>query len=134
MKIKEAQDKIKEFDIARNWQNDWNMKDLLLNLTEETGEIWNLIKWIDDKDKEKEITNKNKEEVSDFIGDSMFIILKLANQTNVDAGKALQATLDEYEKRMPPEIMKKVKHINPHAGGYDNKYKNGNYNNTKKTI
>jgi len=30
--------KIKEFDVARNWQNDWNMKDLLLNLTEETGE------------------------------------------------------------------------------------------------
>jgi len=123
MKIKEAQDKIKEFDIARNWQNDWNMKDLLLNLTEETGEIWNLIKWIDDKDKEKEITNKNKEEVSDFIGDSMFIILKLANQTNVDAGKALQATLNEYEKRMPPEIMKKVKTANKLAGGYDNKLK-----------
>jgi len=123
MKIKEAQDKIKEFDIARNWQNDWNMKDLLLNLTEETGEIWNLIKWIDDKDKEKEITNKNKEEVSDFIGDSMFIILKLANQTNVDAGKALQATLNEYEKRMPPEIMKKVKTANKLTGGYDNKLK-----------
>ncbi len=121
MKIKEAQDKIKEFDVARNWQNDWNMKDLLLNLTEETGEIWNLIKWIDDKDKEKEITNKNKKEVADFIGDSMFIILKLANQTNVDADEALQATLDEYEKRMPPEIMKKVKTANKLAGGYDNK-------------
>jgi NTP pyrophosphatase (non-canonical NTP hydrolase) len=60
MKIKEAQDKIKEFDVARNWQNDWNMKDLLLNLTEETGEIWNLIKWIDDKDKEKKLQIKIK--------------------------------------------------------------------------
>ncbi len=121
MEIKEAQNKIKKFDIERNWEADWNIKDLLLNLIEETGEIWNVIKWLDDKDKEKKIMDKNKGEVADFIGDSMFIILKLANQTKVDASKALQATLNEYEKRMPPEIIKKVKHTNLYAGGYDNK-------------
>ncbi len=118
--IKEAQVKIKEFDIARGWENGWNVKDLLLNITEEGGEMWSLIKWVDDE-KQREIVNGKKEEVSDYIGDTLFLLLKIANQTGVDSEKALQNTLDEYEKRMPPDVMKKVKHANKLAGGVDDK-------------
>lgn len=120
MEIKEAQNKIKSFDIARGWQDNWNMKDLLLNITEEGGEVWSLIKWINE-DKQKEVVKNHKEEVSDYIGDTLFILLKIANQAKVDAGQALQNTLDEYEKRMPPEVMKKIGHANKLAGGADNK-------------
>jgi NTP pyrophosphatase (non-canonical NTP hydrolase) len=121
MEIKEAQNRIKEFDTARGWEDNWNIKDLLLNITEEGGEIWNLIKWINDE-KQKEIVKEHKTEVSDYIGDTLFLLLKIANQTKVDASKALQETLDEYEKRMPPEIMKKVGHANNLAGGHDVKW------------
>ncbi|MBU0894731.1 MAG: hypothetical protein KKF48_00510 [Nanoarchaeota archaeon] len=122
MDIKELQNKLKEFDKARGWENDWNIKDLLLNITEEGGELWDLIKWID-TEKQKEVIKEKKEEASDYIGDSLFILLKMANQMDIDAQKALNETLNEYEKRMPPEIMKKVKHANKHAGGIDNKQK-----------
>ena len=118
--MEEAQKKIKEFDKARGWENDWNLKDLSLNITEEVGEFWSLIKWIDDE-KQKRVVHEHKEEVSDFIGDTLFIILKIANQTGVDARQALKNTLDEYEKRMPPEKMRQVKNANKLAGGWDNK-------------
>ena len=120
MEIKEAQDKIREFDKARGWEDNWNFKDLLLNITEETGEVWNLVKWINDE-KQKKVVEGKKEEVADYIGDAMFLILKLANQSKVDASQSLQNTLNEYEKRMPPEIMKKVGHANKLAGGIDYK-------------
>lgn len=120
MKIEDAQKKIKYFDIARGWDNNWNLKDLSLNITEEVGEFWGLIKWIDD-DKQKEVINHKKAEASDFIGDTLFLLLKLSNQMNIDASQSLQNTLDEYEKRMPPEFMKKVGHANKLAGGHDNK-------------
>lgn len=120
MKIKEAQDKVKKFDEARGWGDCWDLKDLSLNITEEIGELWNLIKWVDDE-KQKEIVKKKKPEVENFIGDTLFLILKIANQTGVDAKKALQDCLEEYEKRMPPEKMKEVKHANKLAGGIDNK-------------
>jgi len=120
MEIKKAQDKIREFDNARGWGDSWNLKDLSLNITEEVGEFWNLIKWVDDK-KQREIINLKKEEVSDFIGDSLFLLLKIANQTGVNADVSLNNTLDEYEKRMPPEVMKKVGHANKLVGGVDNK-------------
>ncbi len=120
MEIKEAQDKIKEFDIARAWEDNWNIKDLLLNITEEGGELWDLIKWVDDE-KQKQILNERKEDTSDYIGDTLFLLLKIANQIKVDASQSLQNTLDEYEKRMPPEVMKKVGHANTKSGGIDNK-------------
>jgi len=120
MEIREAQDKVQKFNAARGWENDWNLKDLMLNMSEEIGEFWNLIKWIDDE-KQKEVVEKNKAAVSDFIGDVIYIILKIANQTKVDSEKSIKDVLEEYEKRMPPEIMKKVKHANKFAGGWDNK-------------
>jgi NTP pyrophosphatase (non-canonical NTP hydrolase) len=120
MEIKEAQNIIREFDKARDWENHWNLKDLMLNITEETGELWNLIKWIDEE-KQRKIIAENKESVSDFIGDTMFLLLKIANQTEIDAQEGLENTLKEYEKRMPPEVMKKVGHANKLAGGVDNK-------------
>ncbi len=120
MEIKKAQDKIYEFDKERNWENTWNLKDLALNITEEVGEFWNLIKWID-TEKQKKVIEQNKDEASDFIGDTLFLILKLANKMKIDATQALINTLEEYERRMPPKIMKEKKHANKFAGGYDNK-------------
>ena len=118
--VKEFQNKIREFDKARGWDSDWNIKDLLLNITEEGGELWHLIKWIDEE-KQKEVVKSHKEEVSDYIGDTLFLLLKIANQTNIDAEQSIKSTLQEYEKRMPPELMKKVGHANRLAGGVDNK-------------
>lgn len=123
MKISEAQDKIEEFDKARGWGGDWHIKDLALNINEEVGELWNLIKWVDEQ-KQREIIKNKKPEVSDFIGDTLFLILKIANKTGVDAEKALQETLEEYEKRMPSDKMREVKHANKLAGGIDDKIKN----------
>ena len=114
------QEKIKEFDTARGWENGWNIKDLLLNITEEGGELWDLIKWIDDE-KQREVLSNKKLEVEDYVGDTLFLVLKIANQTGVDAEKALNETLEEYEKRMSPEKMKEVGHANKNAGGWDDK-------------
>ena len=120
MEIEKAQNMLREFDKARGWENGWNLKDLLLNITEEGGEMWSLIKWIDDE-KQKKVVKEKKAEVSDYIGDTLYLILKIANQTGIDASVALMETLKEYELRMPPEVMKRVGHGNKLAGGHDNK-------------
>ena len=120
MEIKEAQDKVKRFDVARGWGEHWNIKDLLLNITEEGGELWDLVKWVDDE-KGKEIIMVNKDEASDYVGDTLFLVLKLANQMGVDAGKALNQTLSDYEKRFPADVMKRVGNANRLAGGVDDK-------------
>ena len=138
MRIKEAQNRVREFDVARGWDEHWNIKDLLLNITEEGGELWDLVKWIDEE-KQKKVVAENKAETSDYIGDVLFLVwphvayplswelkfhfhrAKLANQMGVNAGEALNQTLSDYEKRMPADVMKKVGHANKLAGGVDDK-------------
>jgi len=97
MELKELQNKIKRFDKERGWNKDWNLKDLSLNLTEEIGELWNLVKWVD-VEKQKEIVKKKKEEVSDFVGDALFLILKIANQTDIDAEKQKEIVKKKKEE------------------------------------
>lgn len=118
--VRDAQEKIRTFDEARDWDGNWNIKDLLLNITEEGGELWDLVKWIDEE-KQKEVIEENKEEAADYIGDTIFLVLKLANQMGVDAERALDQTLGDYEKRMPAEVTRKVGHANKAAGGVDDK-------------
>jgi len=118
--MREFQNKIREFDKARKWDRDWNLKDLCLNMNEEIGEFWNLIKWVDES-KQKEIIRENKSEADNFIGDALFIIFKIANQIGTDAETELNKVLEEYDKRMPVNKMKEVGNANKLAGGYDNK-------------
>jgi NTP pyrophosphatase (non-canonical NTP hydrolase) len=120
MELNELQNMIKEFDKAREWDSHWNIKDLCLNMNEEIGEMWHLIKWVNDE-KQKEVVKSNKKEAGNFIGDMIFLILKVANQLGVDAQAELRSVLEEYDKRMPAEKMKEVGHANKLAGGVDNK-------------
>lgn len=113
----------KEFNEARGWQKDTKfLKDFLLNLCEEAGEAWSVIKWIDGE-KQKEIISKHKDEFEDFVGDSLFILFKIAWLLDIDPVKAYNNTMEEYEERFPVEKIKELKHGNPLAGGMDNKTK-----------
>ena len=111
------QELVKKFVDSRSWENPGAIKDLLLNIVEETGEAWNIIKWVDEE-KGKELMEKNKEQFQDFIGDQLYLILRIANTAGVNAKKALQETIKEYEERFPVG----TKNANVLAGGTDLKY------------
>jgi NTP pyrophosphatase (non-canonical NTP hydrolase) len=115
--MKEAQEIVKKFNDARGWSTPEHVKDLLLNMTEEIGEFWNLIKWVD-AETQKKMIKENKGEVENFIGDMMFLVLKVAYLCDVDSKKAFDEVMAEYEKRFPAE-QTKGRHANVKAGGID---------------
>jgi uncharacterized protein YabN with tetrapyrrole methylase and pyrophosphatase domain len=121
--MKKFQERVQEFNDKRNWSNEnemKRMKDFLMNMCEEAGEAWSIIKWVDDTNI-KELVEKHKDEYEDFIGDQLFLILKIANIAGVDSEKALERTLNDYEKRFPVKEAIEKKHGNVLAGGIDNK-------------
>ena len=115
--MKNIQDQIQKFDDARDWSNPSQIKDLLLNMNEEIGEFWNLIKWVDAPEQQR-LIKENKEEVANFIGDMVFLILKIAHLCGVDSEQAIKEVLTEYEKRFTVE-QTKGRHANKKAGGID---------------
>lgn len=120
--MRKLQKKVEEFNKKRKWDNISQIKDILLNINEEVGEAWNIIKWVNDKKTIKRLITKHSKEFEDFIGDMAFLVLKIANITKIDAQKATEKLLKEWEKRFP---VKEVKgwHVNISAGGVDKKYK-----------
>ena len=120
MEIKEMQEHIKKFNVERDWVDTKRIKDFLLNMNEEIGEFWNIIKWVDHEEA-LELIRKHKEDTEDFIGDMMYLVLKLAFLCEVDAEKSIKDVMQEYEKRFPADKIK-GNHANLRAGGLDLKY------------
>ncbi len=117
IKMKETQEKIKQFNDARDWSGHSQIKDLLLNMSEEIGEMWHVIKWVDVETQQRMI-KENKKEVENFIGDMLYLILKISYICEVDPKKSINDVCAEYEKRFPLE-QSKGNHGNVKAGGID---------------
>lgn len=115
--MKAAQERIKQFNDIRDWSHFHSIKDLLLNMNEEIGEFWNIIKWVD-PETQKKLVAENKKEVENFIGDMLYLILKVSYLCDIDAHKAIDDVMEEYEKRFPHEKTK-GNHANKLAGGID---------------
>lgn len=118
--LPQAQQAIRQFDEARGWGTRWDIKDLCLNMNEEIGELWHLIKWVDEES-QRRLVREHMDEVSNWVADMLFLVLKAANQLGVESAPALEAVLAEYDRRMPPSVMLAVKHANKLAGGHDKK-------------
>lgn len=71
MLINQAQEIIRKSDDIHGWSDRFDAKDLCLNINEEIGELWNLIKWIPENE-QRDIIKNNYEKAYDFIGDILF--------------------------------------------------------------
>lgn len=118
--MKKSQEIVRKFNDEREWSKSWCMKDLLLNVVEETGEIWNIVKWLREE-KIQAILENHHDEFEDYVGDMLYLVYKIAYLSGVDSEKAFKRTMKEYEERFPIEKTK-GKHTNIYAGGFDGKH------------
>lgn len=118
------QKKVAKFVDERKWAETYQVYGIMLNMIEEIGEAWNVVKHLEKDDQLlKKVIKENNEELEDFIGDLTFLTFKLAHLLGVDAEKALQDRFKEFGSRFPAEFMKKHPFAgNRRAGGIDLKY------------
>ncbi len=123
--IKEIQAEIATFADARKWAETYQVYGIMLNMIEEIGEAWNVVKHLEKDEKLlRKVMTESKPEMEDFIGDIGFLLFKLAHVLGVDVEDALSARLREFEERFPEDFMRANTFAgNRRAGGIDNKYK-----------
>lgn len=119
------QTKVAQFVNERKWAQTYHVYWIMLNILEEVGEAWNIVKHLEKDEKLlKKVIRENNEELEDFIGDIQFLVFKLAHMLEVDAEKALMGRLKEFQHRFPAAFMRKHSFAgNRRAGGVDRKYK-----------
>ena len=97
--ILEAQTEVKEFVKERNWQTP--ASDILIHMTEELGEIArNILKM---KNYGGQHTSDGGDNMKEELADLFYLLLKLANETNIDLTKAFEEKMEKNAKRFPPD-------------------------------
>ena len=132
--IKEIQGEIAKFSDDRKWAETYQVYGILLNMIEEIGEAWNVVKHLEKDEKLlKKVIVDSKVEMEDFVGDISFLIFKLAHVLGVDVEKALTDRIKEFEGRFPADFMKAHTFAgNRRVGGIDKKYPKNSTKSSKK--
>jgi len=103
--IKDLTKRIIDFRDARDWKQFHNPKDLSLSLVLEATEVMEHFQW-KSKEEMEEHLKTHKEDVADELADTLYWILLMGNDFNIDVLKALDKKLKKTEEKYPVEKAK----------------------------
>ncbi|MDP3639725.1 MAG: MazG-like family protein [Nanoarchaeota archaeon] len=98
--LRELQTYVKIFVDERNWQTP--ASDILIHMVEELGEVArNVLKM---KNYGGQHTSDSGHNMPEELADVFYLLLKLANESNVDLVEAFSQKMEKNSKRFPPVI------------------------------
>ena len=103
--ISEITKRIIAFRDARDWKQFHNPKDLALSLVLEATEVMEHFQWKNQKEIE-EYLKTNKADVAEELADTLYWILLMGNDLNIDVLKALEKKIEKNEAKYPVEKAK----------------------------
>ncbi len=100
--------KIIDFRDKRDWKQFHNAKDMAISLSLEAGEVLEHFQW---KSREEiaGYIKKNKDEIAEELADTLYWILLISNDLDIDIKKSLEKKMIQNEKKYPV-LQSKGKH------------------------
>lgn len=103
--IIELQKRIVDFRDARDWKQFHNPKDLALSLVLEAAEVLEHFQWKNSEEIASHLA-KNKDELAGELADTLYWILLMANDLDIDITKAFIEKMDKNEAKYSVEKSK----------------------------
>jgi NTP pyrophosphatase (non-canonical NTP hydrolase) len=97
MDFKEVENKVIQFRDERNWAQFHQIKDLLLGLNIEVGELQELYLW---KSAEQQ-TQTDQEKIKDELADIAIFLIYISRHHNIDLLEAISAKVDKNTAKYP---------------------------------
>ncbi len=114
--LNELKEKIRQFNLERDWDKFHNPKDLLVALVSEVGELAECYRWLNDKELSKiHADPEKKKKVEEEIADIVIYLIILSYKTDIDIFKAIEKKIERNQKKYPIEKTKGI-HTNPIEG------------------
>lgn len=109
-------ERIRQFNLEREWDQFHNPKDLLVALVSEVGELADCYRWLSEEELSRIHTNpEKKKKVEEEIADIIMYLLILSYKTDIDIIKAIESKLEKNRQKYPVEKSKGI-HSNPLEG------------------
>lgn len=98
--INDLTKKIIDFRDQRDWKQFHNPKDLAVSLLLEAAEVLEHFQWKSPTEMEEHV-HKNKQEVAEELADTLYWILLMSNDLEIDIKEALENKLKKNEEKYP---------------------------------
>ncbi len=105
MDINEIQSVLEKFAVDRDWNQFHSPKNLAMALTGEAGELLEIFQWMTEE-QSKNLSDKDKQKVTEELADVMIYLLRLADKTDIDIEKAIGFKIDMNASKYPVEKVK----------------------------
>ncbi len=114
--LNKLKERIKKFNLDRDWDKYHNAKDLLLALVSEVGELSECYRWLSFEEVNKVHADPvKKKKIEEELADIMIYLVILGYKTDIDLVKVVEEKLAKNDKRYSVEQIK-GKHTNPIEG------------------
>ena len=106
MDIDKIQKRLREFAIARDWEQFHNPKNLSMALSVEVSELLEIFQWSKNGGLDEIQDKKTKKEIEREIADVFNYIIRLSDILDIDIEKVAHRKIDENEIKYPIEKFK----------------------------
>lgn len=103
--LEELTKRIVDFRDARDWKQFHNPKDLAISLVLEAGEVMEHFQWKSKEEMDKYVF-EHKDEIGDELADTLYWILLMSHDLNIDVIKSFEKKMDKNEQKYSVEKAK----------------------------
>ena len=96
---------LRQFASERDWEQFHSPKNLVMALSVEVSELMEHFQWLTEG-QSRSLTEENKEEIKDEIGDSLIYLVRLADQLEINLGDAAWSKLAKNREKYPVSLSK----------------------------
>lgn len=114
--VEELKNKVKEFCVARDWDQFHTPKELAIGMSTEANELLQLFRFKSEDDMKRFMASDRKIEAEEELADIAYFVLRFAQMNNIDLTSAMIKKMEKNNKKYPVE---KAKGSNKKYNEYD---------------
>lgn len=103
MNIEDLRREVAQFAKDRDWDQFHSVRNLVLAMIGEVGEVAEILQWTDD-DKVTELLNgRGRERLAEELADVLLYLVRIADRSGVDLAQAVRDKLNSNDQKYPKE-------------------------------
>ena len=104
MSIEDLRKDIARFAAERDWDQFHSIRNLVLAMVGEVGEVAEILQWTDDNKVGELLNSGGRERLAEELADVLIYLIRVADRSGVDLESAVRAKLAANDRKYPVDL------------------------------
>ena len=104
MSLESLRAEIAKFAIERDWDQFHSVRNLVLAMVGEVGEIAEIVQWTDDNKIGELLASGGRERLAEELADVLIYLIRVADKSGIDLEGAVRAKLAANDRKYPVDL------------------------------